>query len=86
MIKWVIDEQDLLPRKILKRGCELDFSKKLIILALLKTLKFVILICDDCSKINNNKITQSQGTREIYRGSALKSLFLSLLRLNLRFH
>ena len=47
--------------------------QKLIILALLKTLKFVILICDDCNRIDNNKITQPEGTREIYKDSVIKA-------------
>ena len=60
------------------REGELGFSNKLIILTLLKILKFVILICDDCSNINNNKITQPQEIRKIYRGSGIKSLIFYL--------
>jgi len=68
----------MLPRKIPKSRVNWVFKKKLIILTLLKSFKFVILICVDYSRIDNNKITQPQGTREIYRGSTLKSLIFSL--------
>ena len=65
------------PEKYL-RGGELGFSKNNNFNSFKKTFKFVILVCGDCNRIDKNKITQPQGIREIYRGSTLKSLILSL--------